>query len=244
MKHDPILHARRSIRLPDYDYAQAGAYYITICSHQRRCLFGAVKDDRIRLSRIGEIVREQWLQTPRVRPGVTLDDWVIMPNHMHAIVFVGAHGNAPPPLGLHWPDAAAATTRPLPRDGNVGAHGYAPSAPNLRWPDMPDRTTRLPAQEANGRAHVHAPLQRPRRCLGSLVGGFKGTVTARVNALRNTPGAPVWQRGYHEHIIRDEPELHDIRLYIAQNPSQWATDAENPRYRTVMGRRAARPGHS
>jgi hypothetical protein len=51
----------------------------------------------------------------------------------------------------------------------------------------------------------------------------------------------VWQRGYYEHVIRDEAELHDIHLYISRNPSCWDTDTENPRYRTVMGRQRHRP---
>lgn len=205
MTYDPIIHQRRSVRLPDYGYAQPGAYCITICAHQRRCIFGKVKDGRVHPSYVGEIVREEWLRTPGVRPDVTLDEWIVMPNHMHAIVFVGAHGHAPPPLGL-------------------------------RWPEHPKGATRSVTGDADDGAHVHAPLQRPRRCLGSLVGGFKGTVTARANALRNAPGAPVWQRSYYEHVIRDAAELNDIRLYIARNPSYWDTDTENPRDRTVMGR--------
>ena len=213
MRYNPILHARRSVRLPAYYYAQPGAYYLTICAHQRRCLFGVVNDGRVGLTRIGEIVAEEWLQSCQVRPEVTLDAWVIMPNHVHGVIFVGAHGDAPPPLGLRWPDT---------RNGG----------------------TRSPAGDVNGRAHCHAPLHRQARSLASLVGGFKGAVTRRVNVLRNTPGAPVWQGGYHEHVIRDEPELHDIRLYIPRNPSQWETDIENPRFRSVMGQRARKPGQS
>jgi len=219
MGYDPILHARRSIRLPEYDYSQAGAYYLTICSHQRRCLFGVVKDGRVNLSRIGKIVAEEWLQSPELRPELTLDDWSIMPNHMHAIIVIGAVPGQPIPLGLVWP---------------VGA---------TRRVARPKRT--LGERRAT---HRVAPTERPTGpasgSVAAIVGQFKGAVTRRANTLRGTPGAPVWHRGYHEHVIRDEAELHDIRLYIAQNPSQWATDAENPGYRTVMGRRAPKPGHS
>jgi REP element-mobilizing transposase RayT len=58
--------------------------------------------------------------------------------------------------------------------------------------------------------------------------GFKSVVTARVNRMRNTPGAPVWQRGYYEHVIRDEASLDAIRRYVVDNPSRWAYDRENP----------------
>jgi hypothetical protein len=90
----------------------------------------------------------------------------------------------------------------------------------------------------NERAHGCAPLlRRPARSLGSFVAGYKVAVTKRANAMRGTPGAPVWQRGYYEHVVRDEAELHDIRQYIAGNPAQWATDHEN---RAIAQRLGAR----
>jgi hypothetical protein len=58
--------------------------------------------------------------------------------------------------------------------------------------------------------------------------GFKSAATERINALRGTPSAPVWQRNYYEHIIRDEKSLNRIRQYIAENPLRWHLDAENP----------------
>jgi REP element-mobilizing transposase RayT len=64
--------------------------------------------------------------------------------------------------------------------------------------------------------------------LGAIVRAFKSAVTKRVNDLRATSGARIWQRGYHEHIIRDEEELDRIREYITLNPQRWAEDHENP----------------
>ncbi len=228
MRYDPIVHGRRSVRLRDYDYAQPGAYYLTICAHQRRCTFGVVKNGRMYLSRQGDLVAEEWLRSCEVRPEVTLDEWQVMPNHLHGIVFVGAHGNAPPPLGLRWPDSPNVGTRPS-AIGDVGTHGSAPSREQDRRAG--DFHARLHGRD--DRAHCHAPLRRQERSLGSFVGGFKGAITRRVN----TPPASVWQRGYHEHVIRDEAELHDIRLYITKNPAQWDEDPENPRYKTIMGKR-------
>jgi putative transposase len=74
--------------------------------------------------------------------------------------------------------------------------------------------------------------QRPRGpargSVGAVVGSFKSAVARRINALRGTPDVPVWQRGYYERVLRDEDELNDTRRYIADNPAQWDTDAENP----------------
>jgi REP element-mobilizing transposase RayT len=77
-------------------------------------------------------------------------------------------------------------------------------------------------------AHGRAPLRREPRSLGSFIAGFKSAVTKRINSLRGTPGAPVWQRNYYEHIIRDEHDLACIREYIATNPLRWDQDTENP----------------
>jgi len=82
-------------------------------------------------------------------------------------------------------------------------------------------------------AHSRAPLHRPPRSLGSFVAGFKSAVTKRINALRGTPGRPVWQRNYYEHVIRDEHDLARIREYIAGNPARWAEDEDNPARRAA-----------
>jgi hypothetical protein len=125
-----------------------------------------------------------------------------MPNHVHGIVIimsVGAHGHAPE-LSI-TPRGAAAH--------HVGAHGYAPESG----------------------AHRHVPLRIPPRrprSLATFVGGFKGAVKKHINEIRRTPGAPVWQENYYEHIIRNEDELNKIREYILTNPLRWAHDRENP----------------
>jgi putative transposase len=64
--------------------------------------------------------------------------------------------------------------------------------------------------------------------LGAIIGQIKSITTKRINALRSAPGQPVWQRNYHEHIIRSETALDHIRQYIAYNPMRWAEDEENP----------------
>lgn len=92
---------RQSIRLPGYDYGQPGAYFVTISTWHRRRLFGRVVDGQAILSRAGQVVRREWLRTAQIRPEVDLDEFVIMPDHFHAIIVirvpvVGAHRHAPP----------------------------------------------------------------------------------------------------------------------------------------------------
>jgi len=79
---------RRPLRLKDYDYRQEGAYFITICTHNRKCLLAKVIENEVRLNNWGRVVESEWRQTAILRPYVTLDVYVVMPNHFHAIFFL------------------------------------------------------------------------------------------------------------------------------------------------------------
>ena len=72
--------------MPNFDYAQVGVYFLTICTYQRLCLFGEISWEEMDLSEIGQIVNDEWLHTREIRPNVRLDVHQIMPNHLHAIV--------------------------------------------------------------------------------------------------------------------------------------------------------------
>ncbi|MGP1386464.1 MAG: transposase [Thainema sp.] len=88
MKYDPAIHHRRSIRLKDYDYSQAGVYFVTICTQGRECLLGEVVNGALSLSQYGVIVEQVWHQIPLHFQFVTLDAAVIMPNHFHGIIVI------------------------------------------------------------------------------------------------------------------------------------------------------------
>ena len=88
--HDPDRHHRHSLRLPGYDYALVGAYYVTICTHERARLLGEVVDGAMRLSPSGEAAAAAWLWLATHHPWVTLGPAVVMPNHLHGIVIIGA----------------------------------------------------------------------------------------------------------------------------------------------------------
>jgi putative transposase len=88
MTNAPPYPQRRALRLPTFDYAQAGAYFITLCTHRRLPLLGAIREGVVTLSAAGTIVEAEWVRTPTLRPHVTLDAYVIMPNHVHGIFFL------------------------------------------------------------------------------------------------------------------------------------------------------------
>jgi len=82
------IRKRRSIRLPGYDYSSPGAYFVTINTHLGECLFGEIHNGEMQLNDWGEVARAEWVKTPIVRPEITLDEFQIMPNHIHAIVSI------------------------------------------------------------------------------------------------------------------------------------------------------------
>ena len=100
MKYDPNIHHRRSIRLKGYDYTQPGAYFVTMVTYHRDEIFGEIINGEMKLSALGEIVREEWLRSAEIRKEIQIfdDGFVIMPNHLHGInwiINVGADGVRP-----------------------------------------------------------------------------------------------------------------------------------------------------
>lgn len=87
---------RKSPRLHAYDYATAGAYFVTVCVRNRACRLGLVEADEMKLGRLGRVVEECWLEIPLHFPAVALDAFVVMPNHIHGILWLSRAGHAPP----------------------------------------------------------------------------------------------------------------------------------------------------
>jgi putative transposase len=101
MESNQTLHHRRLTRLKNYDYSQAGGYFITICAKNRLCLFGKIENETMFLNHYGEIVSQAWLDLSQHYANVQLDAYAIMPNHLHGIIFLGdvRAGFKPAPTG-------------------------------------------------------------------------------------------------------------------------------------------------
>ncbi|MBR4878005.1 MAG: transposase [Rhodocyclaceae bacterium] len=120
--YDPDIHHRRSIRLKNHDYAQPGAYFVTICTHNRACVFGDVVDGVMILNGAGALVWDEWLRLTARFPHLLPDAFVVMPNHLHGIL---AHaGRVHPEAGGHVPTVGemvrtfkAATARQIRQHG-------------------------------------------------------------------------------------------------------------------------------
>ncbi|MFU8798355.1 MAG: transposase, partial [Gammaproteobacteria bacterium] len=148
MAYHPDIHHRRSIRLKDYDYSKEGAYFVTICTHEREYLFGEIVDGVMGLNDAGKVARQCWEDIPNHFPHVVLDVFVIMPNHIHGVVVIKN------PVGG---DALFVETDKL-LGGIVGAKNFSPLHPYR---------TSIQAKQPRGTS----------KTIGSIVRGFKIGVT-------------------------------------------------------------------
>ena len=124
MSNPSQVHHRRSIRLPGYDYSQPGAYFVTLVAEDRLNRFGEISDGEVRLNLAGQCAVSLWQGLPR-HFAIALDEWVVMPNHLHGIIVIGADFGKGEASGMHEP-----ATRP----------GNPPDASPLRSHNRPQGT--------------------------------------------------------------------------------------------------------
>jgi putative transposase len=192
---------RRSIRLKGYDYARDGAYFVTICTLGRECVFGTVVKGEMRPNDCGREVARCWTWLEARYPYVYLDEWIVMPDHTHAIIVI---------TDAHDDGAYSNLT-----DANEPCRGGSRTA-QIRTVSITDIVIR----KTDGTRS--APMQR--KTLGRLIGSFKSVSTRCVNDLEGTPGARLWQRNYYERVIRNSLALDALRRYIANNPVLWVPE--------------------
>jgi putative transposase len=190
---------RKSIRLHGFDYTTHGAYFITICSHQREHLFGTILEGQMQPNGLGTILLEEWNTTGK-RPNVVLDEFVTMPNHIHGILWIVSS------------EGADTTTSPV-----VGAQRAAP---------LREQQFIHSQQELMVSKNINAVSALQAGSLGAIVRGYKSAVTKQARILIGNPHLQVWQRNYFERVIRNERELNAVREYIALNPQNWLFDLE------------------
>ncbi|HEX8670868.1 MAG TPA: transposase [Longimicrobium sp.] len=202
MPYYPDQHHRRSIRLRDYDYSMPGAYFVTICVEGRRYLFGEIEDGTLIPNDPGHMVYSWCDEVANRFADIRVGERVIMPNHLHAIVYIG--------------------TDPVGADLRV-----CPSSPPPRCP-ADARRHPLPhpgvcADVAEG-AHAGAPLPRVLQWFKTM------TTNAYIRGVRDRGWARfdgrLWQRNYYERVLRDEDRLARARRYVAENPVRWRDDLE------------------
>lgn len=162
------LPQRKLQRLKNYDYSQNGAYFITLCTQDRLCLFATIKNGKLILNNAGKMVYDKFIEIPNIYPGIEIDNFIVMPNHLHAIMTIEKHGGT---------TRGSFPTMPL--------SGYVQRFKTL--------TTKL------------------------YIDGVKNGKFPRFNNK-------LWQKSFHDHIIRNEQEYLKISEYIQTNPLSWEKD--------------------
>jgi REP element-mobilizing transposase RayT len=219
-KFDPQKHHRKSIRIQGYDYSQAGAYYVTIVVHGRECLFGEIVNGEMILNEYGKIVQKWWDEILIHFPNVELGAFIIMPNHIHGIIFIIAERRG---------EVISPRNSPNHNNQNINVdeiYKQGGETPPLHNPNHNNQDINV--DEIYKQGAETAPLRK--RTLGQIVAYFKYQSTKEMNQIETKNAiTKFWQRNYYEHIIRDEKDLQSKTDYININPSLWDEDDNNPK---------------
>lgn len=216
-KYNPKIHHRKSIRLINYDYSDPGAYFVTICTQNRVCIFGNIDNCQMKLNEYGRIVHECVKNTCNHFPQINLDCFVIMPNHFHSIIVIN--------------DICIRAGEPRP--DNNDQHDQSLQIINIASHKNHAKYTNKIIHANITELHnpVRAGSPRPQnntgnsaQSLGQIIAYFKYQSTKQINSIHKTDIKKTWQRNYYEHIIRNNIALNRIQQYISNNPSSWKSD--------------------
>ena len=233
----------QSHRMPHWNYAGNGVYFITFVTQHRECILGKIVDGKMILSDFGKIVDEEWHKSFQIRKELFLDEYVIMPNHLHAIVILDKTNDE------ILDDCRIADNRAI-----IGTHGQTHGQTHV---ETHGRASLQQQQRANENAHNpstnetpsikrNMPIRKP-KSLSSFVAGFKSAVNSKIddwidlhvethgraslhgrayqraNQKYNKQN-PFFQPNYHDHIVRNAKEYERIKNYIINNPINWGRD--------------------
>ena len=195
--YNPIIHHRRSIRLKGYDYSQAGFYFITLCVQDRKHLFGEISNGKMKLNLFGKIANEEWLRTKEIRKNCTLEEFIIMPNHFHAIISIDYKIENNNQIGKFRSPSQT-----------IGAiiRGFKGATTKRIKEYWINKNLRTGESQCTGESQF-APTE--------ILEFLENKISHKKS---------IWQRDYWEHIIRDENEHSRISHYIINNPIKWGKD--------------------
>ena len=187
-----------SNRLRGWNYANNGHYFITIVTANREPLFGNINNGEMQLNEIEQIVNDQFFKSFEMRQELFLGSFVLMPNHLHAIIILDK---------IKCIDDSARTT--------VETHGRA----SLQQSPTPQQLQPLQRQPKSISSFVAGFKSATIKHIDDWIDS-NGLLMAKFN--KNNP---LWQANYHDHIIRDDSEFQRIKNYIDNNPAKWENDS-------------------
>jgi putative transposase len=191
-----------SVRINHHDYLN-GLYFVTICTHHYKNLFGDVKNGQMQLNEIGEIIKTEWKKTATLRPNVKLSEFVIMPNHFHGIILI----------------------KNIDDEKNISHR----NSEEINYEDISHKEF----EKDNGRdvtryvstEHINnqmAKISPQCNSLSTIIRLFKSSCTREIRKIGFNDFK--WQPRFYEHIIRNDKEYNNIQNYIIENPQKWEND--------------------
>ena len=210
-----ILPERKRLRLKGYDYTSAGAYFVTICVHrqfQHFNIFGKIEDQKMKLNEYGEIVSACWTDLPNHYFNIELDEYIIMPDHVHGIIKIindDVTNDRVPNDDVRNHDNVGNGFKPFPTPSSEPFPTPTPS-PSLK-PFPTPSSKQFPTLSLSSSSGIK------KHGLPEIIRGFKTFSSRRINESKFKQRFQ-WQKSYYDTIIRNEITLHAIRQYIKNNP--------------------------
>ena len=191
-----------SVRAAWHDY-MGGAYFVTICTKDREFYLGKIEDDEMYLSEIGRYADEQFRDVSSNYPYAIIPSYVVMPNHIHAIVVIDDHYDV-------CRDAIYRVSETIHRVSKTIC--------------VPESEKQMePTQNRGGITGRNNPMLY--QSLGTVIRGLK----ARVTHYANEKGLDfAWQSRFHDRIIRDQKDMNETALYVDNNVAKWPEDEMHP----------------
>ena len=239
----------QSNRMPQWDYSGNGIYFITLVTQNRECNLGQIikkqsQPPYIALSDFGTIVNNEWLKSFEIRNELFLDEYIIMPNHLHAIVVldnsqINDSDGTDDTVGTHGTDDT---------DGVGGTHGtHGTDDTDGVGGTHGTHGTHGTDVETHGRASLRPPHQtklfRKPKSISSFIAGFKSAINSKIDDYIDEFGLDIpkynrynhfFQPNYHDHIIRNDTEHIRIKNYIINNPLKWRDDKFNSSNKNIV----------
>ena len=223
-----------SARLQTWDYANNGAYFITICTQNRHHFFGTIQNQEMQLSEIGKLAAQFWMEIPNHFPFIELGNFVVMPNHVHGILiinhsvetrFIASNNNETRFIASN--DINIETRCIAPNDINNAPRFIAPNENNneprcIAPNDINTNETRLIASlqgNIGGFSGNKNPMINDN--ISKIIRWYKGRCSFECRKINPNFG---WQTRFHDHIIRNAKSFDTIQNYIFENPLNWKND--------------------
>lgn len=213
-----------SNRFKHWDYSSEAVYFITIVTKERQCIFGSVEDGKMILNENGMIVENELLKSIKIRKNWFFHNWVVMPNHIHLLIEIQDVSNT-----------KKSETQIVDTNTNVMQIVETHSSASTSSISTTIDSKNLQTLSTNfAETHSCAPLRkngdelnfsRKSHSISSFVAIFKSITTKQINGQES-----IWQKNYHDHIVRNYKRFETIYNYIKNNPQSWDTDSINSNF--------------